>query len=98
VVVFVSSNITARLTSGVLQRARKAPVRSFLQLVFHAHLVFPDEIVELRCFLVHEHGGSLQIFDEGFFVQSGQLLNQHLIEPLLRFGLGSFVKENKIFT
>ena len=58
----------------------------------------PEQIVELWCFRVHQHGGSLQIFHEGLFVQVGQLLHQHLVQPLLWLGFGSFVKENKIFT
>jgi hypothetical protein len=81
----------------MLERASQAPVSPFLQFIFDAHLIFPDEIIELRRFRVHEHGGSLQILDEGLFAEVGQLLNQHLVQSLLWFGFSSFVKENEIF-
>jgi hypothetical protein len=67
------------------------------QLIFHAHVIFPDEVLELRGLDVHDHCRALEVLDERLLIDERQLLHEHLVEVFAGFLLAAFVQEEKIF-
>ena len=69
---------------------------AMFQFILHTDVVFPNEIVELRGFDIHDHGRALKVLDEVAVIDMGQSLHEHLIEMLARLRFATLVQEQKI--
>ena len=79
-----------------LQPGRQSLFRAMFQLVVHADMIFPDEVVELRGLDVHHHGSALEVLDERTIVQVRQSLHEQLVEVFAGWLFAAFMQEEKI--
>jgi hypothetical protein len=88
--------VSGSLLGRTLESSFHAFLGSLLQLIVHADVIFPDEVLKLLGFEVHNHGRALKILHEGVIIDAGQLLNEHLVKVVARLLLAPFVQEEKI--
>ena len=82
--------------TSALNRRFQAFFGALFQFILHTDVVFPNEIVELRDFDIHDHGRALKVLDKVAVIDMGQSLHEHLIEMLARLRFATLVQEQKI--
>src|SRR6266700_1896333 len=57
--------------SGFFERPLDTPLGSFLQFIFHTHVILPNQVVEVRRLWIHQQAGALQVIHQAPVAQVG---------------------------